>query len=133
MNRSTTNDKTPCHIEKSPARDIAEAFVNTISTVYLRCDGDFAQFCNLLDLNPDKYSAEKWRLLNRLVEQLNNFDLQTLTKIVEVGSLKSERLTESENPKLWKPQDLHLNTIYRKDASICAPTDGNWTTSLRKS
>ncbi len=99
MTRSTTNDRTPCQIEKSPARDIAEAFVNTVSTVYLRCDGDFAQFCNLLDLKPDKYSSAKWRLFNRLVEQLNNFDLQTLTKIVEAGALNSELLTDSENPR----------------------------------
>lgn len=93
---ATTNDKTPCQIEQSPARDITEAFVNTVSTLYLRCDGDFAQFCNLLDLKADKYSSEKWRLFNHLVEQLNNFDLQTLTKIVEAGSLKSEPLADVE-------------------------------------
>lgn len=100
MTRSTTNDRKPCQIEQSPARDIAEAFVNTVSTLYLRCDGDFAQFCNLLDLKADKYTSEKWRLFNHLVEQLNNFDLQTLTKIVEVGSVKSESLADSKNNSL---------------------------------
>lgn len=83
-------EKTPCHIEKTPARIASETFVNAVSTVYLRCNGDFDQFCSLLNLKADKYGQEKWRLFNELIERLNSFDMPTLTKIVEVGSPNSE-------------------------------------------
>jgi hypothetical protein len=79
-------NRTPCQIDKSTARDVAESFVNAVSTVYLQCNHDFEQFCELLDLKSDQYSVEKWRLFNELMERLNSFDMPTLTKIVEAGS-----------------------------------------------
>ncbi len=81
---------TPCYIDQSSARTVTETFVNAVSTVYLRCNGDFSTFCELLDLKADKYGQEKWRLFNELLDQFNNFDLLTLTKIVELGSPNSE-------------------------------------------
>lgn len=91
MTHSTKKDTKPCNIEQSPAREVSETFVNSVSTVHLRCNGDFDQFCQLLDLKADEYGLEKWRVFNQLVEQLNNCDLLTLTQIVEAG------LTESTN------------------------------------
>jgi hypothetical protein len=92
-------EKTPCHIEKTSARIASETFVNAVSTVYLRCDGDFDQFCSLLNLKADKYGQEKWRLFNELIERLNSFDMPTLTRIVEVGSpnLEASGLQELES------------------------------------
>jgi hypothetical protein len=92
----TTEDSTPCHIERSSARIATETFVNAVSTVHLRCD--FAKFCELLDLKADEYSQEKWRLFNELMQRLNDFDLLTLTKIVEAG------YPNSEQSVLLKPQ-----------------------------
>lgn len=97
---------TPYHIEKSPARNATETFVNAVSTVYLRCDGDFVKFCSLLDLKSDKYSQEKWRLFNELIEQLNNFDLQTLARIVEVGSPNLELPAPLEPQALVEPPPI---------------------------
>jgi hypothetical protein len=99
-------DRTPCHIEKSPARIATETFVNAVSTVYLRCDGDFVKFCSLLDLKADKYGREKWRLFNELIEQLNNFDLPTLARIVEAGSPKLEPPVSLEPLALVVPPPL---------------------------
>ncbi|GAB4198960.1 MAG: hypothetical protein Fur006_49230 [Coleofasciculaceae cyanobacterium] len=79
-------EKTPCQIEKTPARITSETFVNAVSTVYLRCNGDFDQFCSLLNLKADKYGQEKWRLFNELIERINSFDMPTLTRIIEMGS-----------------------------------------------
>lgn len=89
-------EKTPGQIEKTPARIAGETFVNAVSTVYLRCNGDFDQFCSLLNLKADKYAQEKWRLFNELVERLNSFDMLTLTRIVEVGSPNSEASVPGE-------------------------------------
>jgi hypothetical protein len=100
----TKDDRTPCYIEKSPARILTEAFVNSVSTVYSRYD--YEKFCELLDLKPDKYGAEKWRLFNALAECLNNFDLLTLTKIVETGSPKLEAAVRSEPQALVEPPPL---------------------------
>ena len=89
-------EETPCPIEKTPARIASEKFVNAVSTVYLRCNGDFDQFCSLLNLKADKYGQEKWRLFNELIERINSFDMPTLTKIVEVGSPNVEAPVSGE-------------------------------------
>jgi hypothetical protein len=83
-------EKTPCQIEKTSARITSETFVNAVSTVYLRCNGDFDQFCSLLNLKADKYGQEKWRLFNELIERINSFDMPTLTRIIEMGSPNAE-------------------------------------------
>jgi hypothetical protein len=88
----------PCHIERSPARIVTEIFVNSVSTVHSRTN--FEEFCELLDVKADEYAQEKWRLLNELVGLLNNLDLLTLAKVIEVGSPNLELSVQS------KPQEL---------------------------
>src|SRR4028118_1340399 len=102
--QTTRNDYIPGYIEQSPARILTESFVNSVSTVYSRCD--FEKFCELLDLKADNYGVHKWKLFNALAECLNNFDLLTLTKIVEVGSPKLEAPVRSEPQALVEPPPL---------------------------
>jgi hypothetical protein len=91
--------------EKKPAATVTETFVNSVSTFHFRC-GDFAEFCELLDLKADKYGEEKWRLFTILVDTLNKFDLLSLTKIVEAGSPKQESLGGGKPQALVEPPDL---------------------------
>ncbi len=93
----------PCHIEESPARTVAETFVNAVSTAYLRCDRDFVKFCELLGLKADEYGQEKWLLFNQSIKLLNKFDLLTLTQIVELGLPRAESSVPIQPKALVEP------------------------------
>ncbi len=50
--------------------------------------GDYLKFCEVLGFEPSDYAEDKYREFQDLISNLNKFDLQAITKVVEEGTRK---------------------------------------------
>ncbi len=75
---------TPFNKSKSPAQKTAESFVEGIQGFHWKTD--FVRFCEVLGLDADDYADQKYRSFQELVERLNDFDVETLAKMLELGN-----------------------------------------------
>lgn len=68
------------------ATDLTQQFIDALSKTYW--DISYVDFCQILELSDDEWSWEKFRIFQETVKNLNTFDLEFLSKLVEVGMSK---------------------------------------------
>jgi hypothetical protein len=49
---------------------------------------DYFKFCEVLGFTPDSYAEEKYSRFQELISNLNQFDSEMLTKMIESGGSK---------------------------------------------
>ena len=79
--RYIRNDGTPFNKKKPPAETTVQFFVEGIQTFHWKAD--FIKFCQVLELEADDYADQKYQAFQELVEQLNEFDAETLDKMID--------------------------------------------------
>jgi hypothetical protein len=57
---------------------------------------DYVKFCEVLGFNADSYSEEKYQQFRELINYLNCFDAESITKIIDAGSLPKSLINEDE-------------------------------------
>ncbi len=62
-----------------------KAFVQAINTFHWKTD--YKQFCQLLNLDEGQYSLQKYKQFENLCKALNEFDIDSLAKLVEAGAI----------------------------------------------
>lgn len=72
--------------KKSSAEMTAQSFVEGIQAFHWKAD--FVKFCEVLDIEASDYADQKYRAFQELVERLNEFDSQTLDKMIDWGNPK---------------------------------------------
>lgn len=70
----------------STAEQITLDFVTAINSFQWKAD--YLKFCEVLELPPNDYAEEKYSQFQELISYLNQFDPETLSKIIEAGSRK---------------------------------------------
>ncbi len=78
------NDGTPFNKQKSPSEAIAQSFIEGIQGFHWKAD--FVRFCAVLGLEADDYADQKYQAFQELVERLNDFDAETLSKMIDWGN-----------------------------------------------
>jgi len=74
----------PLNKQKSPAEATAQSFVEGIQACHWKAD--FVKFCQVLELEADDYADQKYQAFQELVERLNEFDAETLAKMIDWGN-----------------------------------------------
>ena len=82
--RYARDDGTPFNKHKSSAEDIVQFFVEGIQGFHWKAD--FVKFCELLEIEADDYADQKYQAFQELVERLNEFDAETLAKMIDWGN-----------------------------------------------
>jgi hypothetical protein len=59
--------------------------VEALGGFYWRGDCDYIKFCEVVGFEPSKEAEEKYSQLQALINNLNKFDLQSITKLVQKG------------------------------------------------
>ncbi len=85
--RYTRDDGTPFNKPKSSAETTTQSFVEGIQGFHWKAD--FVKFCQVLGLDADNYADQKYQAFQELVERLNEFDTETLAKMIEWGNPKT--------------------------------------------
>ncbi len=70
--------------QKSPPEIIAQSFYEGIQGFHWKAD--FIKFCEVLGLEPSDYADQKYRAFQELVEQLNEFEVEALAKMINWGN-----------------------------------------------
>ena len=70
--------------QKSPAELAAQSFLEGIQGFHWKAD--YVKFCEVLGLKADEYADQKYRAFQKLVERLNEFDAETLAKMMDWGN-----------------------------------------------
>lgn len=60
-----------------------EAFVQALNTFHWKTD--YKQFCQVLGFTEGTYSLEKYSQFENLCKTLNNFDIDSIAKLVKAG------------------------------------------------
>jgi hypothetical protein len=76
----------PFNQSKSSAEVTAQSFVEGIQGFHWKTD--FVRFCEILGLTADDYADQKYHAFQELVERLNEFDAETLAKMIDSGNSK---------------------------------------------
>ena len=66
-----------------------KAFVQALNTFHGK--SDYKQFCQVLNLDEGQYSLQKYKQFENLCKALNDFDLDSLAKLVEAGSIADRK------------------------------------------
>jgi hypothetical protein len=61
-------------------------FVTAINSFHWKTD--YFKFCEVLGFTPDNYAEEKYSQFQELISNLNQFDVDLLTKMIEEGGSK---------------------------------------------
>jgi hypothetical protein len=72
--------------QKSPSEIIAQSFCEGIQGFHWKAD--FIKFCEILGLEPSDYADRKYHSFQELVERLNEFDAESLGKMINWGNPK---------------------------------------------
>ena len=80
------SDGTPLNQSVSSAERTTLDFVTAINSFHWRCD--YFKFCEVLGFTPDNYAEEKYSQFQELISNLNQFDSEMLTKMIEEGGSK---------------------------------------------
>lgn len=79
-------DGNPLNRPVSSAEHTTLDFVTAINSFHWRTD--YFKFCETLGLTPDNYAEEKYSQFQELISNLNQFDVDLLTKMIESGNSK---------------------------------------------
>lgn len=70
--------------EKSPTEIIAQSFIDGVQGFHWKAD--YVKFCEILGLEANDYADQKYRTFQELVERLNEFDPETLARMIDWGN-----------------------------------------------
>lgn len=84
--RYSQDDGRPFNSPKLPSEIIAQSFREGIEGFHWKTD--FVKFCEIWGIEADDYADQKYRSFQELVERLNEFDTETLAKIIDWGNPK---------------------------------------------
>jgi hypothetical protein len=62
-----------------------KAFVQALNTLHWKTD--YKEFCQVLNLAQGNYSLEKYKHFENLCKALNEFDTDSLAKLVKAGAI----------------------------------------------
>jgi hypothetical protein len=82
--RYTRDDGTPFSGQKSPTEVIAQSFIDGVQGFHWKADS--VKFCEVLGLEAKDYGDQKYRAFQELVERLNEFDVDTLARMIDWGN-----------------------------------------------
>lgn len=77
----------PLNRPKSSTEKTAQSFVEGIQGFHWKAD--YVTFCQVLGLDADDYADHKYEAFQELVERLNEFDVETLAKMIDWGNPKT--------------------------------------------
>jgi hypothetical protein len=77
------NDGTPFSQNPSEIEKATKIVIEALGGFHWR--GDYFKFCEVLGFEPSEYAEEKYSQFQELISNLNNFDLESITKIVQEG------------------------------------------------
>jgi len=80
------SDGTPLSQSVSSAERTTLDFVTAINSFHWKTD--YFKFCETLGFTPDDYAEGKYSQFQELINYLNQFDSETLTKMIEEGENK---------------------------------------------
>ncbi|MBD1804044.1 hypothetical protein H6F98_00960 [Microcoleus sp. FACHB-SPT15] len=80
------SDGTPFNLPISSAEHTTLDFVTAINSFHWKTD--YFKFCQVLGLTSDSYAEEKYSQFQELISNLNQFDVDLLTKMIESGENK---------------------------------------------
>ncbi len=66
-----------------------KAFVQALNTFHWK--SDYKQFCQVLHLDQGNYSLEKYKHFENLCKALNEFDINSLAKLVDAGTMADRK------------------------------------------
>jgi hypothetical protein len=66
-----------------------KAFVQALNTFHWK--SDYKQFCQVLNLDEGQYSLQKYKQFENLCQALNDFDVDSLAKLVEAGAIADRK------------------------------------------
>ncbi len=70
--------------EKSPTEIIAQSFIDGVQGFHWKAD--YVKFCEVLGLEANDYPDQKYRSFQELVERLNDFEADTLARMIDWGN-----------------------------------------------
>ena len=79
----------PLNSKPSEVEEATKLVVEALGGFHWRCD--YLKFCEVLGFEPSDYAEEKYSEFQELISNLNKFDLQAITKLVEEGASGSNR------------------------------------------
>ncbi len=80
------SDGTPFKQSVPSAERTTLDFVTAINSFHWKTD--YFKFCQVLGFTPDDYAEEKYSQFQELISNLNQFDSEMLTKMIEEGGSK---------------------------------------------
>lgn len=66
-----------------------KSFVQSLNTFHWKTD--YKQFCQVLNLDKGQYSLQKYQHFENLCKALNEFDSDSLAKLVEAGAIAEQK------------------------------------------
>jgi len=66
-----------------------QAFVQALTTFHWKTD--YKQFCQVLHMDEGQYSLEKYKQFENLCKALNEFEIDSLAKLVEAGAIAARK------------------------------------------
>lgn len=84
--QNNETDGTPFNQSVPSAERTTLNFVTAINSFHWKTD--YFKFCQVLGLIPDSYAEEKYSQFQGLISNLNQFDVDMLTKMIESGDSK---------------------------------------------
>ena len=80
------SDGTPFNQSLPSAERTTLDFVTAINSFHWKTD--YFKFCEVLEFTPDSYAEEKYSQFQELINNLNQFDVDLFTKMIESGGSK---------------------------------------------
>lgn len=84
--QNNQTDGTPLNQPVPSAEQTTLDFVTAINSFHWKTD--YFKFCPVLGLIPDSYAEEKYSQFQELISNLNQFDVDMLTKMIQSGDSK---------------------------------------------
>lgn len=82
--RYTRDDGTLFSEQKSPTEAITQSFIDGVQDFHWKAD--YIKFCEVLGLEANDYADQKYRTFQELMERLNEFEPDTLAKMIDFGN-----------------------------------------------
>ncbi|MBE9127180.1 MULTISPECIES: hypothetical protein [unclassified Coleofasciculus] len=70
-----------------------KTFVQTLNAFHWSTD--YKEFCQVLNLDEGQYSLEKYKHFENLCKALNEFDSESLAKLIEAGTIAERTVTKT--------------------------------------
>ncbi len=73
----------PLNSKPSEVEAATKLVVEALGSFHWRCD--YIKFCEVLGFEPSDYAEEKYSEFQELISNMNKFDLESMTKLVQEG------------------------------------------------